>query len=304
MRRICILALWFVTMAALSGCSGKDMKETSRAAVTEVSRETETTVNEQETPSEAGSEEESKPSEEGGGDLTEERYRKAPDPVAGDGSRFLFIGNSHTYVNDLPGTFYELAGAGGHQVEVSDVTEGGYSLRQFSDPRDECGALVAEALDNESWDFVVLQDNTNAAVDAERSMFPYARTMHERIQAAGAQTAFFMTWAPKEGAGAFSREMVQDVLSDSYVEIAGELDGLLIPGGDLFSAALNQNPDLELWAEDGQHPSMEGTYLTACAAYALFFQETPEGNVFLGGLDGETAGALQEIAWSYMNGQE
>lgn len=39
--------------------------------------------------------------------------------------RILFIGNSYTFYNDLPGTFAELARAGGHQVEVQMVANGG-----------------------------------------------------------------------------------------------------------------------------------------------------------------------------------
>ena len=42
----------------------------------------------------------------GGGELT--RASQVEHTVT-DGARFLFIGNSHTFTNDLPGTFCELA---------------------------------------------------------------------------------------------------------------------------------------------------------------------------------------------------
>lgn len=233
-------------------------------------------------------------------------YQKKPDPAAADGSKILFVGNSHTYVNDLPGVFAEMAAAGGHDVDVYDLTEGMYTLKQFSDPEDELGAVLSDALETETWDFVVLQENTNAALTgkSEKEMFPYARILDKKIQNAGGQTVFFMTWSPKDGAGAISRKVVQTLLSESYQEIAKELDALLIPGGDLFMEELSRDESLELWDEDGQHPSEAGTYLTACAAYALFFQETPVGNPYLSGLDGETAGELQQTAESYMLGGE
>ncbi|HNK64449.1 MAG TPA: hypothetical protein PLE14_10355, partial [Anaerolineales bacterium] len=42
--------------------------------------------------------------------------------------RILFIGNSYTFTNDLPGTFAKLAQAGGHLVEVQIAANGGWGL--------------------------------------------------------------------------------------------------------------------------------------------------------------------------------
>jgi hypothetical protein len=35
------------------------------------------------------------------------------------------------------------------------------------------------------------------------------------------------------------------------------------------------NENLNLWKRDGIPPSEEGSYLTACEFYAVFFQESP-----------------------------
>ena len=51
-----------------------------------------------------------------------------------------------------------------------------------------------------------------------------------------------------------------------------------------------------------RHPSEEGTYLAACSAYALLFQESPVGNSFVSDLDQAVAGELQEIADAYILG--
>ena len=45
--------------------------------------------------------------------------------------RVLFVGNSLTFVNNLPTTFSELARSGGHKVEVAMVVEGGAHLYDF-----------------------------------------------------------------------------------------------------------------------------------------------------------------------------
>lgn len=41
----------------------------------------------------------------------------------------LFIGNSYTYANDLPGTLVQLAAAMGDQVNVDSKTNGGYTFQ-------------------------------------------------------------------------------------------------------------------------------------------------------------------------------
>ena len=288
--------------AASSGC-GADSKDggdrtTAQPAKQQEPSEETTTGSAQDAEQDEGKDDSAKASG--------ETYRKIPDPVVKDGDKILFVGNSHTYTNDLPGMFFEMAQAGGHGVDVYDLTEGSYTLQRFSDPEDELDEILTDALQSEPWDFVVLQENTNAAVafNAKKDMYPYARKLDEMIKAAGGQTAFLMTWAPEEGAGAFSREMVQGQLAAGYRTIAEELDALLIPGGEVFAKALEQDEELQLWGEDGQHPSVEGTYLAACTAYALLFQETPVGNPYLADLDQDKAQELQGMAQAFILDQD
>lgn len=305
MKRIRIMAAVLaiaMAAAASSGC-GADSKDggdrtTAQPAKQQEPSEETTTGSAQDAEQDEGKDDSAKASG--------ETYRKIPDPVVKDGDKILFVGNSHTYTNDLPGMFFEMAQAGGHGVDVYDLTEGSYTLQRFSDPEDELGEILTDALQSEPWDFVVLQENTNAAVafNAKKDMYPYARKLDEMIKAAGGQTAFLMTWAPEEGAGAFSREMVQGQLAAGYRTIAEELDALLIPGGEVFAKALEQNEELQLWGEDGQHPSVEGTYLAACTAYALLFQETPVGNPYLADLDQDKAQELQGMAQAFILDQD
>lgn len=283
-RKIVALILTAMMMTTtLAGCSLKEMVPGSSEIETTTATETDTSATdapetETEAPEAAGL-----------------KLKKAS-PAATDGDKILFVGNSHTYVNDLPGIFYELVYAAGYEVNVYDLSDGSYYLEMFADPEDENGAILTEALETEEWDFVVLQENTNAAINAEEEMLPQATKLDKMIKNAGGQTALLMTWAPEKGASAFSREIVQDLLSEGYQLVANELDALLIPGGIAFSDALSENSDLKLWGEDGQHASYEGTYLAACTAYAVIFQESPQGNTFIGELDEEVAQELQAVA--------
>ena len=131
---------------------------------------------------------------------------------------------------------------------------------------------------------------------AEEEMFPSARILDEKIKACGGQTIFFMTWAPKDGIKKEKREDIQTQMATSYISIANELDGLLIPAGISFMRCAELYPEIELWDPDGHHPSLAGSYLAACTAYAVLYQESPEHCSYIADLDKEHALKLQQIA--------
>lgn len=221
---------------------------------------------------------------------------KKPDPLMQDGNRMIFVGNSHTYVNDLPGLFHALTAAAGHTIDVYECSEGAYYLKMFADSEDEMGSVLVEALENESWDFVILQENTNGAISADKEMKEPVRKLDTLIKGAGGQTVLLMTWAPKDGASFFSHQKVQDMIAEGYYSIASDLDAPLIPGGIAFTAAMEEVPEIELWGDDGQHASPAGTYLAACTTYAVLLQETPVGIPFYGEVTEAEAQKLQQIA--------
>lgn len=227
---------------------------------------------------------------------------KAPKPAVGTRPKILFVGNSHIFYNDLAGTFARIADAFGHKSDVYELSKGYYSLKRYANPEDELGALFDKTMSGKKWDFVLLQENTTMALSdsAEEEMFPYARTLDEKVKSAGGQTAFLMTWAPKDGIkDGFkkqSREELQSAMAENYITISDELDDLLIPAGIGFMRCADSYPEIELWDEDGYHPSPAGTYLTACIVYATVYQESPENCSYIADLDTELAGKLQEIA--------
>lgn len=111
--------------------------------------------------------------------------------------RILFIGNSYTFTNDLPGTFAELARSGAHQVEVQMVAEGGWGFDDHMFAFDTITAIKSK-----EWDYIVLQERSqNPAVPYSRTndMYPAARALVAQIRAVGAKPIFFVTWGYKNG---------------------------------------------------------------------------------------------------------
>jgi len=177
--------------------------------------------------------------------------------------RILFIGNSYTYYNNLPGLVEEMARAGGRPVEAQSVTLGGATLEGIY-----AGSNALAVLRGQRWDLVVLQEhstlglyqfNGDMVVNSPAAFFAWARIWDAEIRAQGARPVFLNTWARK------GRAELQTHIDWSYAAIARELGAGLIPVGAAFQGVT----DVELYEPDGSHPSAAGSYLAACVAVEI-----------------------------------
>jgi len=209
----------------------------------------------------------------------------------------LFIGNSYTYVNDLPGMFSELACAGGHQVETGMAAEGGWTLADHVASVDTFQKLKAQ-----QWDYVVLQEQSQIpAVENYRDqvMYPAVRTLVSKIKELGEQPYLFLTWGHRDGFPETNLQNYNDMqyqLSVGYGTIARELGVQVVPVGNAWYQAVTQDNPIDLWQSDGSHPNEEGTYLAACVFYAQIFQESPVGLSYRAGISQDIAKGLQTLA--------
>jgi hypothetical protein len=209
----------------------------------------------------------------------------------------LFIGNSYTYVNDLPGTFRQLACSGGHRVETGMAADGGWTLAQHAS-----AAGTLDKLNGQKWDYVVLQEQSEIpAIETSRiqSMYPAARTLVAKIRQNGAMPLFFNTWGHKDGEPDYGEPTYFDMqaqLDVGYKGIARELGVDVAPVGYAWMQARTQPQPLDLWQDDGSHPNEQGTYLAACVFYAMVFQESPAGLGYRAGLSQGAAKTLQGLA--------
>jgi hypothetical protein len=211
--------------------------------------------------------------------------------------RILFIGNSYTFVNDLPGMFAKLSGAGGHRVEVGMEAPGGWSLADHVE-----SAQTRKAIHSSKWDYIVLQEQSQIPASKylrEQEMYPPTRVLVARVREVGATPILYLTPAHLNGwpdMELMDYDSMQYQINAGYYGIAQELNVLVVPAGVAWQSAHAQNPELTLWQADNSHPQKEGTYLTACVFYATLFHESPIGISYRGGLSKETAAWLQTIA--------
>lgn len=229
---------------------------------------------------------------------------------AGDTLSVLFLGNSYTYVNDLPGLFRGLAESGGRTALTDQNTPGGYTLAQH-----RADSVSLSKIGLGTFDYVVLQEQSQTPVIEYwryNEMYPTCRSLDSLIHAAGESTAFYMTWGRKYGGaqtrGGYSSPPfadyfeMQDSLRSSYTMIAQELAATLIPAGMAWRLARLQDSLADLWQSDYSHPTLRGSYLAACVFYARLFRANPVGLSFNGGLTPEDALLYQQLAWEAVNG--
>jgi len=211
--------------------------------------------------------------------------------------RVLFIGNSFTQVNDLPGMFANLARSGGHKIETDIAASGGWTLTQHAASPDTLAKIKSVP-----WDFVVLQEQSQIpSIEESRaaSMFPGARTLVSQVRAVHASPIFFQTWAHSPGwpeNGMPNYESMQAQIDLGYQQISQELNVPVAPVGTAWLTVKGQYPLLSLWQDDGIHPNPKGTYLAACVFYAVIYRQTPVGLSYTADLPQDTARLLQTAA--------
>lgn len=169
----------------------------------------------------------------------------------------LFIGNSLTYFNDLPGTLAGIARAGGDIIRVEMVAGPKLSLMDQLLP----GGAAEAAIRRGGWEFVVLQQGASTDSASRDTLILATEKFDKIVRSVGARPALYMVWPPATEPGAF------DAARESYQSAAAAVDGVFLPVGVAWHRAQQLDPTLALYAPDGVHPSPLGTYLAAITIY-------------------------------------
>jgi hypothetical protein len=219
--------------------------------------------------------------------------------------RVLFIGNSYTYVNNLPGILNSLANLNGDTVIHSSSTPGGAQLVQHA-----VNSTTMNAIRQGTWDFVVIQEQSQKPsfhpTQVASDVLLYAAQLNDTIEQYNscAETVFYMTWGRKNGDAGNCASYppvctyagMQDRLRSSYLLMAQQNNAICSPVGAAWAVARDSFPGIELYSADQSHPSYAGSYLAACTFYAALFRKSPIGLNFYGSLTAVDAQALQVIA--------
>jgi uncharacterized protein DUF4886 len=199
----------------------------------------------------------------------------------------LFIGNSFTQRNNLPGLLAEMAAARELRVRHELISAGGASLRTHWN-----AGRAAKAIASGGYDYVVLQEQSTLPLKNANRMAENVCLFDELIQRAGSKTVLFMTWARQH------MPESQKAIADAYNSIGEERGAIVIPVGLAWQNFLSQYDQPVLHDRDQSHPTLAGSYLAACVFLVVLLKAKPLGvKSAPAELDTEDMATLQAAAW-------
>ncbi len=225
-------------------------------------------------------------------------------------TKVLFVGASYFSYNNLPNLYEELIKASGKAVAITTYIINGTYLEQFAQ-----NAAVVELIKQKKWDFVFLhesgppvgypdthylfippyiQRHTYAALEQFKQIIVENSDKTKMI--------FLMPWAFEDGLTWIpgQTDTFEDMQWNIYyntIKWAKEIGFIIAPAGWTWRAVIIATPQLHyLFQPDWNHPSLRGSYLTACVLYVTAYKESVRDNSYLGGLDQSEAGYFQQVA--------
>jgi PKD repeat protein len=199
-------------------------------------------------------------------------------------SKVLFIGNSYTYVNNLPLVAYNAAASAGDTLVYDSNAIGSYTLELHSQ-----NATTLSKIAQGTWDYVVLQEQSqlpsfpDAQVDTE--VFPYAKRLDSLVHHYNscATSMFYMTWGKEYGdtdncaswPPVCTYDGCDSLLHLRYMMMADSNAAVVSPVGAVWHYIRANYPAINLYQADQSHPTEAGTYAAACCFYTAIFEKSP-----------------------------
>lgn len=233
----------------------------------------------------------------------------SPTPVAHGGNRdstirVLFLGNSHTYVNQLPCLVQRLASSLRPRVnlEVVAVARDGATLEQHWADSSTRALLQARA-----WDLVVLQEQGRRPIQHPELTNAAVRRFADAVRRMGARLVLYIPPVASRRSSELPR------ITAVYQQIAAATRSTVAPVAQAWQDAGRADSTLRLHGADGVHASAMGSYLSACVLLAVITARSPEdvaplvlrrpygsapaSGASLDTLERSRATALQAAAW-------
>ncbi|MEN9987318.1 MAG: hypothetical protein RLZZ585_357 [Bacteroidota bacterium] len=220
-----------------------------------------------------------------------------------DSISVLFIGNSYLSVNNLPQMAQDLTESLGDQMLMDNKMNGGFTFQSHA-----FDATTYDKIHSKPWDFVVLQGQSQEPSfpfeQVNQQTLPYAQQISDSVYASNqcSQVNYYMTWGRQVGDPQWDSintfDKMNTRLRNAYLRIADSTNASVSPVGVAWKYVRDNYPSINLYAGDGSHPSLEGSYLAACTFYSSLFQKSCVGASYTTGLNPQTCAILQLVASS------
>ena len=163
----------------------------------------------------------------------------------------LFIGNSHTYYNDMPLMVQRRAVEEGFDCRITMIAHGGWYLAQHVEEPDVRFNILFGG-----YDYVVLQEYSQP-FGPEEKFTEAAKKLNNWIREAGSSPVIYETWAAR------TKPENQAYMNEVNRRIAEEIGALIAPVGENWWGYQENWPTLNMYDLDGEHASKYGSDFAA-----------------------------------------
>lgn len=215
--------------------------------------------------------------------------------------KVLFLGNSYTYVNNLPQLIADAALSVNDTLIFDSHTPGGYQMLQHSADATSQAKIAAGG-----WDYVVLQGQSQEPVTDESDFYTGVGNLNTLIKQYNpcAVPLLYMTWGRKNGDALncpiipimCTYEGMDTTIKRDYLILADWHRTEVSPVSVVWKYLRYNHPTINLYLADESHPSAEGSYAAACCFYAAIFKKNPALITYNFGLNPADAAIIRNAA--------
>ena len=219
--------------------------------------------------------------------ITDQKYEKGSSQGAclskGSNTKVLFVGNSKTYVSNIPAKFKGIANNNGYNVTVKTATRGGATLNELA-------SEYASSIGGEAFDCVILQEQTDTYggnydgySNGATKIVNIVRSKNNNVK-----TYIRALWITS-GSSSSARER-----SYSWTEkIAKNTNSTVIYDGKNFDKSRSSN-SINLFG-DSIHQNNNGAYLSALTIYQVLSGDKNVSTTYYGAVGESTAKQLISV---------
>jgi len=219
----------------------------------------------------------------------------------------LFVGNSYTYVNDLPNLLTSLSQSNDKKITTTSFTTGG--ARFMTHWQNE---NLKQVIKKGDYDIMILQGQSQEVAfppnQFYNEVYPYAKSLDSlyKVYNPKGRVIYFMTWGYRYGdkqncqfySPFCSYETMSKELCKNYSTMASDFQSELSPIGSAWLYLYNQDTaSFDLHSQDYSHPNTKGSYFAACVLYTTIFQKEISSDYYFS-LSEQEATKLQQTASS------
>ncbi|MCH3923482.1 MAG: T9SS type A sorting domain-containing protein [Bacteroidales bacterium] len=218
--------------------------------------------------------------------------------------KVLYVGNSYTYVNDLPTIISNIAASQNHNIVSTQFLTGGAMFQTHYNNQ----ALI-DTIKKGGFDIMVLQGQSQEVCfppyQFQSQVYPYAKKLDSIFKAYNhnGKVIFYMTWGYRYGDAINCQEYapfcnyfsMSEEICNNYTTMANDFSSFVAPVGKAWQKSIIEDSNIVLHQSDNSHPTIKGSYLAACVFYNTMFNDTVS-STFYSTLNQNDAQRMQRIA--------